>query len=89
MKEFAEVLSQVDELLLLDIYAVGCEEDEVVRSDCLKQQVAQCNPSLSVDVVSNEALFGVLGKQLREGDVLLFQGAGSVGAIAKTFLSSM
>jgi UDP-N-acetylmuramate--alanine ligase len=81
--EFVEVLSQqVDQLILLDVYSAG--EAPIAGADGLSLFEAICQHSNSepVFVPNMSALPEVLQKVLRPGDVLLTQGAGSVGTIA-------
>ncbi|OTG88191.1 UDP-N-acetylmuramate--L-alanine ligase [Acinetobacter sp. ANC 4558] len=81
--DFVEVLSQVDQLLLLDVYSagekpiVGADSRALARSIRLRGQV---EPILIDPVDGN--LQSVMQNVLQPGDLLLTQGAGNVGAIS-------
>ncbi|WP_285163495.1 UDP-N-acetylmuramate--L-alanine ligase [Shewanella goraebulensis] len=87
-EDFVEVLSQVDGLLLLDVYAAGesvipgADGRTLCRSIRLRGQV---DP---IFVASPELLADVLPDVLQEGDLLLTQGAGNIGALSKLLSSS-
>ncbi len=82
-EDFVEVLSQVDVLLLLEVYPagekpiVGADSRSLARSIRLRGQV---EPIL-VDPVDSQ-LTPVLRSVLQGGDLLLTQGAGNVGNIS-------
>jgi UDP-N-acetylmuramate--alanine ligase len=82
-EDFVEVLSQVDVLLLLDVYPagekpiVGADSRSLARSIRLRGQV---EPILVEP--HDTQLEPVLRSVLRAGDVLLTQGAGNVGAVS-------
>ena len=81
--DFVDVLSQVDQLLLLEVYPagekpiVGADSRALARSIRLRGEV---EPIL-VDPVDGN-LPNVLQKVLQADDLLLTQGAGNVGAIS-------
>ena len=81
--DFVDVLSQVDQLLLLEVYPagekpiVGADSRALARSIRLRGQV---EPILVDPVEGN--LPSVLQKVLQANDLLLTQGAGNVGAIS-------
>ena len=81
--DFVDVLSQVDQLLLLEVYAagekpiVGADSRSLARSIRLRGEV---EPILIDPVEGN--LENVLQKVLQANDLLLTQGAGNVGAIS-------
>ncbi len=82
-EDFIEVLGLVDELILLDVYPAG--EDPIVGADgralCrsirLRGRVEPCFAS-SPDLVPR-----LVADIIRDGDILLTQGAGNVGRLAK------
>lgn len=82
--DFVEVLSQVDQLLLLDVYAagekpiVGADSRALARSIRLRGDVEPILLDPSVD----GNLANVMQKVLQAHDLLLTQGAGNVGAIS-------
>ena len=81
--DFVEVLSTVDQLLLLDVYPagekpiVGADSRTLARSIRLRGEV---EPIL-VDAVDGN-LNQIMRKVLQANDLLLTQGAGNVGAIS-------
>ena len=81
--DFVDVLSQVDQLLLLEVYPagekpiVGADSRALARSIRLRGEV---EPILVDPVEGN--LPNVLQKVLQANDLLLTQGAGNVGAIS-------
>ena len=82
-EDFVEVLSQVDALLLMEVYSagekpiVGADSRSLARSIRARGRV---EPIL-VDPV-DEQLPQVLRSVLQAGDLLLTQGAGNVGAVS-------
>jgi UDP-N-acetylmuramate--alanine ligase len=80
--EFVAVLSeQVDQLILLDIYAAG-ETPIAGMGQSLFEAIQQRSKTAPIFVPDIEKLPAMLDTILKEGDVLLTQGAGSVGGIA-------
>ncbi|EXE14979.1 UDP-N-acetylmuramate--alanine ligase [Acinetobacter sp. 263903-1] len=81
--DFVDVLSQVDQLLLLEVYPagekpiVGADSRSLARSIRLRGEV---EPILIDPVEGN--LQNVIQKVLQPNDLLLTQGAGNVGAIS-------
>ena len=81
--DFVDVLSQVDQLLLLEVYPagekpiVGADSRALARSIRLRGEV---EPILIDPVEGN--LANVMKKVLQADDLLLTQGAGNVGAIS-------
>lgn len=78
--DFVDVLSLSDELLLLDIYSAGEPAISGVSSELLVNQI---NLSLHKATLITEQNFEAhLDKLVRDGDVILMQGAGSIGQLA-------
>lgn len=81
--DFVDVLSQVDQLLLLEVYPagekpiVGADSRALARSIRLRGEV---EPILIDPVDGN--LANIMQKVLQANDLLLTQGAGNVGAIS-------
>lgn len=79
--DFVAALSQVDELLMLDVYSagespiVGADTKSLARSIRLRGEV---EPML----VDKDNLQPVMQRLLQAGDLLITQGAGNVGQIA-------
>ena len=86
MVEFVDVLSQVDELVLLPTYAAS--EPEIVEANSSALNAAICDTGLTpYSIDDSSTLYEVLKELVQEGDVLLFQGAGDVGKLAKGLLT--
>lgn len=83
-EDFAEVLSKVDVLILLDVYAAG--EDPIPGADSrsLCRSIRQRGQLDPVFVATPAEVPAVLAELLAEGDLVLTQGAGNVGALART-----
>ena len=83
-EDFAEVLSKVDVLILLDVYAAGEEPIPGADSRALCRSIRQRGQLDPVFVATTSEVPGVLAGLLAEGDLVLTQGAGNVGALART-----
>ncbi|WP_330924596.1 UDP-N-acetylmuramate--L-alanine ligase [Candidatus Sororendozoicomonas aggregata] len=81
-EDFVEVLSRVDVLLLMEVYAAGeatitgADSRSLCRSIRQRGQVDPIFISHSGDVAT------ILSRVLNDGDLLLTQGAGDIGALA-------
>lgn len=80
--DFCKVLSLPDKLLLLDVYSAG--EDFIQGADGLSLANAIRNHGqlTPVFIDKHDTLPSVLESELQDGDVLLMQGAGNIGALA-------
>lgn len=81
-EDFSMVLSEVDVLVLLEVYAAG--EDAIIGADgrALARAIrvrCQVDPVFIEDI---ETLPQTLSGILKDGDVLLTLGAGNIGAVA-------
>jgi UDP-N-acetylmuramate--alanine ligase len=82
-EDFVDVLSQVDCLLLLDVYAAGeapipgADGRSLCRSIRLRGQL---DP---IFIASPDQLASVLSDVLQHGDLFLTQGAGNIGSLSK------
>ena len=83
-EDFAEVLSKVDVLIMLDVYSAG--EDPIPGADgrTLCRSIRQRGQLDPVFVATPAEVPAVLADLLRDGDLVLTQGAGNVGALART-----
>jgi UDP-N-acetylmuramate--alanine ligase len=81
-EDFARVLSSVDALLLTEVYAAG--ESPIVAADgrALARAVRVMGKVEPVFVEQVAELPEAIGGAVRDGDVLLAMGAGSIGAVA-------
>lgn len=82
-EDFANVLEQVDVLLMLDVYSAG--EEPIVGADArsLCRTIRARGKLDPIFVPSVETLPRVLANVLQMGDLVLTQGAGDIGKVAK------
>lgn len=83
MQEFADVLSEVDELILLEIYSAGEAEIQGVSSKALHQLIMQKGKVKPKLILDDKQLDDALQTLLQDNDIVIFQGAGSIGQMAK------
>lgn len=86
--DFAHVLSRVDVLLMLDVYPAG--EEPIIGADSLSlcraiHNIGQITPILVANI---SALPSILAISLQDNDLILMQGAGTVGKIARNLADS-
>ena len=81
-EDFVEVLSQVDVLILLDIYSAGEEPIPGADGRSLCRSIRQRGGVDPIFVEDKESIFKILTDVLQDGDLLLTQGAGDVGALS-------
>ncbi|MFV0278943.1 MAG: UDP-N-acetylmuramate--L-alanine ligase [Parahaliea sp.] len=82
-EDFVAVLSRCDVLLLLDVYPAGEAPIPGADSRSLSRSIRQRGQVEPVFVDSLEAVPEVLADVLRDGDVVITQGAGNVGRLAQ------
>ncbi len=82
--DFAHVLEQVDQLLLLDVYSAGEAPITGADSRALCRTIRQRSDKEPIFVSSPEALPAMLAQVIQDGDLVLTQGAGNIGAVVKT-----
>ena len=82
-EDFVNVLSQVDSLLLLEVYSAGEAAVTGADSRSLSRSIRQRVQVEPVYVSSPDELVNVIGDMLEPNDLLLTQGAGNIGALAK------
>jgi len=87
-EDYVQVLSDVDSLLLLEVYGAGEEPIASADSRSLCRSIRQRGQLEPVFADSIEQVPTLLKNILRPGDILLTQGAGDITALAHT-LSSM
>ncbi len=81
-EDFSQVLSEPDVLLLMDIYAASEEPIAGADGRSLARSIRNRGKVDPVFVANQDDVVDVLQNQLKDGDVLLTLGAGSVGAIS-------
>lgn len=80
--DFCEVLSQPDQLVLLDVYSAGEKYIEGADGATLAKAIQQKGVIKPIFVERHDELAGILQNILLDGDVLLMQGAGNIGGLA-------
>ena len=81
--DFSRVLSAADLLLVLDVYSAGEKPIQGADSRSLCRNIRQQGKVDPIFVASHADLPGVLANILQDGDILLTQGAGDIGRIAR------
>ena len=86
-EDFAQVLSEVDHLVLTEVYAAG--EDNIKDADgrALARSIRVRGKIDPVFVENLDALHEVVDSLLEDGDIFLTLGAGSIGAWSTEFLT--
>jgi UDP-N-acetylmuramate--alanine ligase len=84
--QFVSALSLADELLLLDIYSAGEKIIPGINSQTLLQDIRVKFPNARL--VNENTIPDVLNEVIKDGDVILMQGAGNVGQIALNLMNS-
>ena len=82
-EDFVEVLSEVDCLYLLDVYAAGETPITSADSKSLARSIRQRGQLEPVYVSDAEKLPELLATQLRDNDMIITQGAGCIGTVAR------
>jgi len=81
-EDFAQVLSEPDVLVLMDIYAASEEPIAGADGRSLARAIRNRGKVDPIFVANQDDIVEVLQNQLQDGDVLLTLGAGSIGAIS-------
>ncbi|KTD79202.1 UDP-N-acetylmuramate--L-alanine ligase [Legionella waltersii] len=84
--QFVDVLSLSDELLLLDIYSAGEKAIPGVTSESLAEEIRSKHQR--VTMVNEQSLKTALDECIKDGDVILMQGAGSIGQMAVNLMKN-
>ncbi len=82
-EDFVSVLSQVDVLVLLDVYSAGEKPIPGADGRSLARSIRQRGSVEPIFVSDIEELPDVVAGLVQVGDIVLTQGAGSVGRISK------
>lgn len=85
--DFVEVLSLADELLLLDIYPAGETAIPGVTSESLVKEINR--HSQKATLVTEQNIEQHLERLIKDGDVILMQGAGNIGQLAVNLMQPM
>ncbi len=81
-EDFVRVLSEVDTLLMMDVYPAGEAPVPGADSRALCRSIRQRGQVDPIHVEDVAELESVLANILQEGDLLLTQGAGDIGGVA-------
>ncbi len=87
-EDFVNVLSQVDLLLLLDVYSAGEEPIAGADGRSLCRSIRQRGAIDPIFVEDIAKIPSILNDVLLAGDVLITQGAGNVGAVSAALAKS-
>ncbi|WP_448554336.1 UDP-N-acetylmuramate--L-alanine ligase [Thalassotalea montiporae] len=87
-EDFVEVLSEVDSLFLLDVYSAGEASIPSADSKSLARAIRQRGQLEPVYVSDVDKLPSLLAVQLQENDMVITQGAGNIGAVARSLAVS-
>jgi UDP-N-acetylmuramate--alanine ligase len=87
-EDFVEVLSEVDCLFLLDVYSAG--EAPIVSADSksLARSIRNRGPIEPIYVSDVDMLPALLAAQLQNNDMVITQGAGNIGVVARDLSSN-
>ena len=85
-EDFAEVLSNTEFLILLDIYAAGEEPILGISTRELCSNIRQRGKTDPVFVQEHDKLFSTIMDIAKDGDVILMQGAGNIGTLAQSMV---
>jgi len=88
-EEFVRVLSEVDNLMLLDVYSAGEEEIAGANSRSLAEAIYKQARLCPVVAASPEDAIDLVKERAEDGDVLIVQGAGNVSAISNYLRSQV
>jgi UDP-N-acetylmuramate--alanine ligase len=86
--DFCQILSTVDVLLLLDVYAASEAPIAGATSADLISKINESSKMSAVLVADKTALPKLLQQMLQNHDILLLQGAGDIGTIAANFATN-
>jgi UDP-N-acetylmuramate--alanine ligase len=87
-EDFVRVLSQVDTLLLLDVYSAGEAVIPGADGRALAGSIRQRGEVDPLFVEHKQELSGLLANVLRPDDILITQGAGDIGGIAQNLANA-
>lgn len=85
--QFVDVLSLSDWLFLFDIYSAGEAAIPGISSESLAQKIRSNDKN--VTLVNEQSLKIQLDECIQDGDVILIQGAGSIGQIAVNLMKKL
>ncbi len=87
-EDFVNVLSKVDVLILLEVYSAGEDFIDGADSKALCRSIRARGNVDPIYVKAISEVPAVLANVLQDGDILLTQGAGNIGKLAKALQAS-
>lgn len=87
--EFVRVLSEVDTLVLLEVYSAGEERIQGADGRSLARSIRRNEKVDPVFIEDKVELHKVLTDLIKEEDIVIFQGAGDIGRLASDFVKTM
>ncbi|MGQ0285754.1 UDP-N-acetylmuramate--L-alanine ligase [Pasteurellaceae bacterium 22721_9_1] len=81
--DFVQVLSQVDALILLDVYAAGEQPIAGADSRSLARSIRNLGKVDPIFVADHNQLAEIMDQVLQDGDLILSQGAGNVTKLSR------
>jgi len=85
-EDFVSVLIKVDVLIMLDVYSAGEASIAGADSRSLCRSIRQRGQLEPIFVKEQKSLNAVLAEVVKDGDIVVTQGAGNVGKIAKDWV---
>lgn len=82
-EDFVEVLSMVDQLILLEVYSAGEDPIQGADSRHLSRSIRNRGVVDPIFVEGIEGVPAVIKDIVRPGDIVITQGAGNIGSLAK------
>ncbi len=82
-EDFTVALSETDMLILFDVYTAGEEKISGADGRSLARSIRQRGKVEPVFVADNDDFKQVLDNVIRDGDILIMQGAGNIGVMAQ------
>lgn len=87
-EDFVSALSEVDVLLLMEVYAASEQPIAGADSRALARSIRQRGQVEPIFVENNDELFSVLPSIVKDGDVLLIEGAGNIGGMVQRLVAA-
>ncbi len=87
-EDFAQILSQPDALLLLDIYSAGEKPIAEADSKALSRAIRLRGQVDPIFVDQPDEIVSVIPAFIEDGDIVLVMGAGSIGHVAEQLIES-
>jgi UDP-N-acetylmuramate--alanine ligase len=87
-RDFCEVLATPDKLFLLDVYSAGETFINGADSQSLLQEINTLGTKSAQLIPDQLSLPAMLEGELKDGDILLMQGAGNIGSLSACLAAS-